>query len=257
MKEHMINQLKKGKRQDGRGLTDVREIKIETGIISTAEGSAKVKFGEAEVYAGVKIAVESPYPDTPDSGVLMVNTELLPLSNPEFEAGPPSIQSIETARVIDRGIRESHAVDTKKLCIEKGKQVWSLAIDVVPINHDGNLIDIGGIAALAALKTARFPTLTEDNVVDYKKITDKKVEMQREPIPVTVCKIGDILIVDPTEEEEKFTDCRVTLTFLEDGRLCSMQKGGESAITQEDFTQMLEIGQKASEQMRKAIKEAI
>jgi exosome complex component RRP42 len=128
VKEHIRNALKKGIRIDGRKLDELRPISIETGFLSTAEGSAKIIFGDAEVLAGVKMAIEKPYPDTPEDGVLMVNSELLPLSNPEFESGPPSIESIETARVIDRGIRESKAFNTKSLCLRKERRFGLLLL---------------------------------------------------------------------------------------------------------------------------------
>ena len=86
----------------------------------------------------------------------MVNAELTPLSNPRFKFGPPTIESIEVSRVIDRGIREGHAIDTKALCVEHGEKVWIVNVDVNVINHDGNLIDIGGLAALAAFLLVTF-----------------------------------------------------------------------------------------------------
>src|SRR3989304_3701639 len=123
MRDYLIQALAKGIRADGRKPDQCREVEIELDVIKTAEGSARVKFGDSEVLAGVKMALEKPYPDTPDQGVLMVGAELLPLSNPEFESGPPSAKSVEIARVIDRGIRESKAIDVKNLCITPGEKV--------------------------------------------------------------------------------------------------------------------------------------
>ena len=102
------------KRLDGRQLTEYRQpIAISTGISWTAEGSSKVQIGDTVVMAGVKMAIEKPYNDTPDEGGIMVNAELLPLSSPEYEPGPPGKKAIELARVIDRGIREAKALDMK------------------------------------------------------------------------------------------------------------------------------------------------
>ena len=122
--------IAKGKRLDGRGLSDYREIKIEQGIIERAEGSAKVLLGKTEVLAGIKIEIGKPYSDTPNAGVLTVNTELTPLASPTFDPGPPNKKSIEIARVVDRGIRESGMIDTKKLCIKKGERVWMINVDI-------------------------------------------------------------------------------------------------------------------------------
>jgi len=139
--------LEKGKRLDDRGLLDTREIKIEQGLIERAEGSARCLLGKSEVLAGVKVETGEPFPDTPNEGVMTVNAELVPLASPNFEPGPPDENSIELARVVDRGIRESHAIDTEKLCIEPGKKVFVVFVDVYVLNHDGNLIDCAALAA--------------------------------------------------------------------------------------------------------------
>ena len=122
-KNHVVELLGKEKRIDGRNLLDFRNISVEKGITSTAEGSARVKIGNTDVLVGVKLGVETPYPDTPEDGNLMVNAELLPLSSNEFEAGPPGIKAIELARVVDRGIREAKTIDTGKLCITPAEKV--------------------------------------------------------------------------------------------------------------------------------------
>lgn len=250
IKEHIKNALKQGYRIDGRKPEEVREVSIEKGVISTAEGSARLKYGDGELIAGVKISVGHPFPDSPDQGVIMVNSEMLPLSNEDFETGPPGIDAIETSRVIDRGIRESGSIETKKLCIKKGEDVWMINVDITPINYDGNLIDMGGLAAIAALEDAKFPTL-EEGSVNYKKLTDKGLDLKKQPIPVTVCKVGDVFMVDLTDEEENTIDSRLTVTVLEDDNICSMQKGGDEPLSIEDIDKMLTIAKKTAKKLRK------
>src|SRR3989338_6030949 len=102
LKRYVASLLAEGKRLDGRKPLEYRQpITIQYGFVRTAEGSAKVTIGETEVIAGVKMEIGEPYPDTPDQGTIIVGAELLPLSNPEFELGPPGIQAIELARVVD------------------------------------------------------------------------------------------------------------------------------------------------------------
>ncbi len=256
-KAHIIKGLDAGVRLDGRKADEFRPIKIELNVSSTAEGSAKVTAGETQVIAGCKMGLGKPYDDTPDAGVLMVNAEMLPLSNPEFESGPPSINSIETARVIDRGIRESHSFDTKKLCVSKGEKVWMVQVDVVPVNFDGNLIDIGGLAAMGALLSAKFPTVDKDGKADYHNRSDKSLEMSHQPLPVTIGKIGKHLIVDPTQEEEKALDARLTIIVMENNDLCALQKGGLSPITEDEMKQMVELAIKKSQELRKTLLEVV
>lgn len=102
-KESIINLAVNDKREDGRELDEYRDISIETDVISKAEGSARVKIGDTQVIVGIKPQIGAPFPDTPDLGVLMTNCEMLPMADPTFEPGPPSEDSIELARVVDRG----------------------------------------------------------------------------------------------------------------------------------------------------------
>ncbi len=256
LKHHINKALNKGIRLDGRKKEEYRNIEIETGVVATAEGSARVKCGDTEVIAGVKLDIGEPYPDSPDKGVMMVGSELLPLANPEFEGGPPRIEDIEVARVIDRGIREGKAIDTKKLCIRKGELVWMVMIDVLPINYDGNLIDMGGLAALAALKDTNMLKLEDDKPV-YGERTDKKLPVGNMPLPVTIIKIGNNFIVDPAEDEEKALDARLTIGVLEDGSLCSMQKGGDTPLSIEDIDQMIGLALKKSKEVRTKLEASV
>ncbi|MGC8609131.1 MAG: exosome complex protein Rrp42, partial [Thermoplasmata archaeon] len=104
-KNFILATMKGGKRIDGRGPEDFREIYIQENYIPRAAGSAYVSLGKTKVVAGVKIESGEPFPDTPDQGVLTTNIELLPIAFPSFEAGPPNDMAIELSRVVDRGIR--------------------------------------------------------------------------------------------------------------------------------------------------------
>ena len=253
LRNHIISLLDANTRLDGRKLTEYRKpIEIEYGIVKTAEGSARVKIGETDVMVGVKLEVGEPYPDTPEEGTIIVGAELLPMSNPEFEPGPPGIQAIELARVVDRGIRESKALDFKKLCIKKGEKIWMVIIDICPINDAGNLFDASSLAALAALKNTRYPAFDGEKV-DYKNKTDKKLPLEKEPISVTVIKIGNKFIVDPDTEEEKAIDARLTVSSIEDGTLCALQKGGDFPLSVEDIDKMLDIGIEKGKELRKCL----
>lgn len=42
---------------------------------------------------------------------------------------------------MERGLRESRAIDTEALCIVAGEKVWSIRLDLHILDDDGNLID--------------------------------------------------------------------------------------------------------------------
>ena len=237
--------LKEGKRFDGRKLDEFRDISIETGVSLNAEGSAKVKVGETEVIAGVKMSVGQPYPDSGNKGNLMTMAEILPLSSQRIEAGRPGFDSIELGRVIDRGLRESGYVDFEKLCIEENEKVWTINVDIFSINDDGNLMDAAGIAAVAALRTAEIPKYDEENEkVLYGESSGKKLPLsENSPFSVTFYKIGDNIITDPTREEEDISETRVTVGLL-DGYVASMQKSAEESLTIEQMNKILDLSDK-------------
>ena len=248
--------LENDNRIDRRKLDEFRKITIESGISSkSAEGSARVKIGDTEVIAGIKMDVGEPFPDVPDKGTIICNVELLPLSSPNFESGPPRIEAIEYARaVVDRGIRESDTLDFKKLCIKAGEKMWMVLIDVYSVNDAGNLADAIGLAALAALKDAKFPSYDEkEDKMDYTKKT-KKLTLKYLPIPITVLKIKGKFVVDPTRDEEEAANAKMTITTTDDGRVCAMQKGGEGTFTKDEVLTIVDKAIAAGKIHRKLIK---
>jgi len=249
MFEHIKELTKKGFRIDARKFDQYRDVSIEKGVIKTAEGSARVKIGETDVIVGVKLELGTPYPDRPDSGTIMVSAELRPMANPEFESGPPSIDSIELARMIDRGIRESCALDFKKLCVTPGEKIWIVLIDITPMNAAGNLFDAAGLAAIAALQDAKFPKI-EGDAINYKELTNDPLPLQFSPIPITVSKIEGQLLVDLTDEEEKAVDARLTISTTEDGTMCALLKGKDALLSPDDISKMIDIALAKSNDMR-------
>ncbi|MEM0313754.1 MAG: exosome complex protein Rrp42 [Candidatus Bathyarchaeia archaeon] len=254
VKQKQIAQLiSKGKRLDGRDLYDYRDIKVEQGIIEKAEGSAKVLLGKTEVMVGVKVEVGQPFQDTPNDGVLTVNAELVPLASPTFEPGPPDENSIELARVVDRGIRESKAIDLPKLCIEPGKKVFVLFVDIYVLNHDGNLIDASALAALAALKNTKiFNYEVQEGEVKIKP-GYTPLQLQTHPIAITFAKINDKLVADPWLEEEQVMDARLTITTDDQGRICAVQKGGSGYFTTKQIMEAAQIARDKAQEIRKKL----
>ena len=250
-KDHILRAIQSNVRYDGRKDAEYRPVSVEYGVSWTAEGSAKVSFGNTVIIAGVKLAAGEPYADNPDEGTLMIEAELLPLSSPLFETGPPGIDAVELARVIDRGIRESHTIDTHALCIKKGERVWTVTCDICTVNADGNLFDAASLAAMAALKNAVFPEIDSDGIIDYKKKTKKSLPLTQVPIAVTVWKVGDLLCVDPTQVEENVFEARLTITTIEDGSIVAMQKGGEGTLSVDDISRMIDLALDKAKDLRK------
>ena len=257
-RERIQKYLDEGKRFDGRKLDEFRELSIETGVSKNAEGSARVKIGKTEVLVGVKMDVGTPYPDSPGKGNMMVTAELLPLSSPRFENGPPKFPAIELARVIDRGIRECKFIEFDKLCIKEGEKVWTVFIDIYSINDDGNLLDAAGIGAVAALKDAKIPKYDEkEEQVLFGELTETSLPVKKDfPISITFHKVGENIIVDPTKEEEDVSETRVTIGSSK-GIISSMQKGEPKELSFEEFEKILDMVEKTWNDMFKKIEKVV
>lgn len=258
MKDYIKKITSEGLRTDGRKLDEFRPIKIETGISNKAEGSAMAYIGNTKVMAGVKMDLTTPYSDHPDEGSLMVNFEQSLIANADWEGGPPSDETIEVARVVDRGIRESKVIDMKKLCIKEGEKAWMVMIDIYPLNYDGNIIDACALAALAALQNARIPKTEQDKKTGeykilYGELSNEKIPLVKTPVMTTFVKIGNHIMVDPSKDEESLMDARLSITTTGKDSINALQKSGTGGLTVSEVKDMIEKSFKIKKVIEKEV----
>nr|POE96213.1 exosome complex component rrp45a [Quercus suber] len=184
-----------------------------------------------------------PYKDRPNEGTLWMFTEFSPMADPSFEPSHPSEAAVELGRVIDRGLRESRAVDTESLCVLFGKSVWAVRVDLHILDNGGNLVDAANIAALVALLTFRRPECSLGGE-DGQQVIVHPPE-----------------VVDPSHYEEAVMGGRMTATLNANNDICAIQKAGGEGILQSVIMQCLRIaGQKASDittKIKNAVKRGI
>jgi len=249
-KDFIYNLLLKGERVDGRTFDQYREISIQRDVIRKAEGSALVKIGSSQVLVGVKMQPGEPFSDTPNKGVIITNAELVPLASPSFEPGPPNEVGIELARVVDRGVRESKAVDLEALCIVPGKQVWIIFIDVHILDDCGNILDAASLGAIAALMSTKVPAarfgLGEDYILPIRDI----------PIATTAIEFNDVLMFDPGVDEEAIANTRLTILSTVEGNICGSQKSGTGMLKPEQIYRIIDIACEKAKEIREKFLEA-
>lgn len=252
--------LKMNLRRGERGLLDYRDIEIETGTIEKAFGSATVRLGDTMVVAGVNFELGTPFPDTPNSAILLVEGEILPTASVEAEAGPPGEHEIEISRVVDRGLRESGMINFEKYVVIPGETVIKIYVDFNIINDDGNIIDAANLAAVSALATAEVPSieyikenLEEVNNINIKKIPREPFKIEEIPIANTIGIFEGKIIVDPDAAEEEIADTLITFTHISTGEICSVQllKG---SLSYEDVFNTLDIAYQKNLELRETLK---
>jgi exosome complex component RRP42 len=254
-RQQMRDVISKGKRLDGRVLDQMRTLEAELDIIKKANGSAKVKLGDSEVIAGIKVETGEPFEGLENKGALIISAEVLPTASPYIEPGPPDEETIELARVVDRGIRESEMLDLDRLVLVPGKIVYTIFVDCSVINTDGNLLDATSYAVVSALLSCKLPIfeIEDGKVVDTGKTQDPPLTTI--PVSITQVRIGDTIILDPTAEEEACMNARITITTNSDGDYAAIQKGFTGGFTREQIKKAAEIARIKGEQVRAKLQE--
>ncbi len=259
-RDTLLSLLKKGNRIDGRAPEDYRPITIQLNPIPKAEGSALVKIGDTMVMTGIKTEIGEPFRDRPFEGVLQVHAEYVPLASPSFEPGPPDENAIEAARIIDRCLREPKAVKLDELVIIPGRKVWIVFNDIYLIDHDGNVVDAGALATMAALNMAKLPKIIGiegDNVVIDRSVRETSLPLSLNVVTVTLAKIGDYIIVDPNLDEELIADARLTIGFDSLGRIVGMQKMGMSGFTRSELDYAIDLAFKKAKELHELLEKVL
>lgn len=254
-KQQMWDYISKGKRLDGRNLDEIRSIDIEVGLIRKANGSARVKVGNSEVIAGVKVETGEPFEGLENKGALILSAEVLPTASPYIEPGPPDEETVELARVVDRGIRESEMLDLNKLVLIPGEIVYVIFVDCSIINADGNLFDATSYAVVSALIDSKLPVfeIRDRKVVDTGKKQNPPIVTL--PVSITAVRIGESVILDPTAEEEACMDARITITTNSDHNFAAIQKGFTGTFTVQQLKKASETARIKGEEVRAKIRE--
>jgi exosome complex component RRP42 len=247
-KDILNNTLSKGTRFDGRAFDEYRKIEVQTGVLDSAEGSALVKIGETQVLVSSKFDIVKPFADRPKEGVLVVNSELLPMASPLFEPGPPSENSIELARVVDRAVRSAECIDLSSFYIDTDK-VLGIYLDIYVLNYAGNYTDAATLAATAALLDTKKPKVENGKITrrDYAGPLNPSAL----PISTTMIKVGSTWLVDPSREEERVKETALTIATTEE-HVCAVQKG-KGSLTKDEFLSAIDIAFKRGNDIRKML----
>jgi exosome complex component RRP42 len=242
---HILELASGGKRLDGRGPDEYRPTSVDPGFVVTADGSALARIGDTAVLCGIKLEPGKPFPDTPNAGVLTTNAELIPLSSPVFEPGPPQPGAIEVSRVVDRAIRAAETIDLTALCVTPGEKSWVCYVDMHVLDHGGNLIDTSLLSAVTALSHATVPAKRFGI-----RENDYPLDVAHLPIECTFVRLGEAIVVDPTFDEERAAQGRLTVATDETGRVVAMQKGLVGAFSPDDVTTVVERAFRHGDRMR-------
>lgn len=253
-RDFIFEGLKHSVRVDGRTPMDIRVAKVHFGHKT---GTVTVQLGRSRATACVTADIVAPYPDRPAQGFLNFFVNFSPMAALEFNDKRPSDKSVELSRVVERGIKDSRAIDTEALCIIAKEKVWSVRVDVHVTDHGGNLTDCVNLAAVTALLHFRRPDVTvAGNLVKVHSIDDRQpVPLAVHHIPVSVTfafyKIEnkEYVILDPSLKEESVAEGILTLTMNKHKEICCIQKSGGLAMSFEQINRCTKVAAQKAQQL--------
>lgn len=249
-KEFYSKFLEASVRPCGRGLNTVRKATVSRGSLKCADGSSIARVGSTTVACGLKLEVGIPEATQPKRGRLSVNVVLSPLCSTKYTIGKSCDEAVSCAHRLQSLVESSRLLDFEQLCIEEGKSVWVIYVDIVCLNHDGNIFDACMLAMMAALQDLRLPDtdVEEDGeVVVTQERNDATMRIKfthPPPVPLTFALLEGYIIADPNAAEEALSRGSITLTYTGDGRLLGCKKAGGKAISQAQLQQCMDLASK-------------
>ena len=219
------------KRSNDRAFDQLRDVNVETGIISNAEGSALIKFGNTHVICTASIENSVPrWMKNSNEGWITAEYGMLPRSTHErmgreAARGKQSGRTQEIQRLIGRSLRQSVNLEYLK--------DHTITIDCDVIQADGGTrtasITGGCIALFSAI---------QNKLKDHRAI-------KKHVAAISIGLLNDepILDLDYTEDSSAETD--LNLVMDEDTGIIEIQgTAEEKPFLNEQLEQMLDIGKK-------------
>lgn len=249
-------------RTDGRCCNDYRHLRVNTGIISSANGSAEIELGKTRAMVGIKAELAEPEVLSPNIGLIHFFVECTANASPSFEGKGGDDVALELSNGLAEILNEK-TLDLESLCIVPGKHCWSLFVDAVVLECDGNLFDALSLAVKAALSNTLLPTLLvsgDSDDVDIEVSDDhydvKPIDASRVPVMVTVNKIGNNFILDATLEEESCVDARLLVAVNHSGQICRLRKYGNGGLDPSLAFEMIEVAKEAGISLNRTLEKA-
>ena len=220
-----------GKRVDGRGLEELRPIKIESGILENADGSAYVEQGMTKILAAVYGPKElhPRHLADPQRALLRCRYHMAPFSTEERRSPAPSRRDIELSKVIRNALEPAIFLE------EYPRSTIDLFIEV--LQSDGGTRCAGIVAASVALADAGIP------------MRDL----------VSACAAGKVdghIVLDLCYIEDQEGEADMPVAYMPKlGQITLLQMDG--LMTREEFDRALKLAIKGCEQIYEVQREAL
>ncbi len=223
--------VEESKRVDGRGLNELRPIKLEVGVIKNANGSAYIQQGKNKIFVGVygPLEVHPKHLALPDRALIRCRYHMAPFSVQERKSPAPSRREQELSKVIREALEPSIFTEYyPRTCIE---------IFIEVLQADGGTRCAGITAASLALADAGIP-------------------MRDMVAACAAGKANGQLILDLNDVEDKEGEADMPLAYMPNlNAITLLQMDGQ--LTSEEFRKCVEMAIEGCKTIYKMQKETL
>ena len=220
-----------GLRTDGRGLRDLRPIKIEVGIVKNADGSAYIEQGKNKILAAVygPGEVHPRHFALQDRALLRCRYHMAPFSVQDRKSPAPSRREVELSKVIRESLEPS-------IFLEYYPRT-SIDIYVEVLQADGG---------------TRCASITAASIA----LVDAGIPMKDMVVACAAGKVDGYIVLDLNDIEDKNGEADMPLAMMPNkGLITLLQMDG--SVTQEEFQQMLELAMEGCNSIYQLQKKAL
>ncbi|MDE1823332.1 MAG: exosome complex exonuclease Rrp41 [Candidatus Micrarchaeota archaeon] len=224
--------IKDGKRLDGRGAEDLREIKIIPDYIKNADGSAYIEWGNNKIIAAVYGPQEAlpKHVQDPQRAIIKCRYQMAPFSSLEEHGRTgPNRRAIEISKVTKEVFENAVLID-----YFPGSEI-DLYVEV--LQGDGGTRAAGITVASVAMALSGIP-------------------MRDLPYSVSVGKVGESLILDLNKIEDNYSDADMPIAISpKSNDILLLQMDGN--LTRDEVRQGIKMAQRAGEKIARMQREAL
>ncbi len=220
-----------GKRLDGRGLDELRKIKIEAGVLHRADGSCYLEWGGNKVVVAVYGPREAIPRHTQNSLRAIVNARynMAAFSVEERKRPGPDRRSKEISKVISEAL--------EKIILTEQYPRASIDVNIEVLDAEAGTRCAGLTAAGVALADAGIP-------------------MKDIPVSCAAGKIAGTVVLDLGKEEDNLGDADLPIAISpRTGEILLLQMDGH--LTLEEFNHALDLAIKGCHTISEIQKKAI
>ncbi|EJT99346.1 ribosomal protein S5 domain 2-like protein [Dacryopinax primogenitus] len=151
-------------RADGRSLLDYRPITLATGVVPSANGSARARVGDTDVLVAVKLdavrlddVVDGDDERQEGKAQFVCSVECSPSALPHLPTDTLPDLSSDLTTLLSYYLSLPSLLPLRQLLIVPRRRAWQLSVDALLLSYGGNVTDVLFAAVRAALWDLRVP----------------------------------------------------------------------------------------------------